>query len=158
MFVRALLFCTLVMTLVIALVACDRGTVWKSKSSAAEAAINDLVVNLVAADNRGDLDAVDALYADDIVLIPPYEPPVVGIEAVRDRYSQMFEAMKLDLGATIEETVVNGSWAYSRGTTRGRATPVDSENWHSVNDRYLMVLRRDGGRWQIVRLIWNAEQ
>ena len=70
----------------------------------------------------------------------------------------MFETMKLDLGATIEETVVKGSWAYSRGTTRGRATPADGDGWRSVNDRYLMILRKDGGRWLMVRLIWNAEQ
>ena len=123
-----------------------------------EAAIGELIVSLVAADNRADLDAVAALYAGDAVLLPPFESPVVGIDAIRDRYREMFETMGFELGATIEETVVEGNWAYSRGMTRGRAMPRDGQGWRSVNDRYLMVLRKDGGRWHITRLMWNAEQ
>ena len=119
--------------------------------------VESVVRGIIAADNAGDLDAVVAHYADDAVLLPPNGRIVEGKEAIRERYRTGFERFRFEVSITLKETKVSGDWAFNRGVTKGRLVPLAGGEARSLNDQYLMILRRmPDGAWKIARLIWNS--
>ncbi len=118
------------------------------------ARIEAVAHGLMAADNARDADRVMALYAPDAVMLPPGEPPVEGIAALRPRYEAFLRTHEPALAFTIEETVVVGDLAYVRGRTGGTIRgPEGAER--AIDDVFLMVLRRLDGGWKISRLMFH---
>jgi ketosteroid isomerase-like protein len=111
----------------------------------------------MAADNRGDVDAVVACYAEDAVFHPPGGASVQGIGNIRPRYEELFASSRLEVRMEVEAIEVDGSLAFSRGLTRGRVVPKDGSPPREIMDRYLMVLRNQGETgWKIAALMWGA--
>lgn len=121
-----------------------------------EGEIQSLFDRLMAADNRGDVDAVLECYAEDAALLPPGGASVQGVESIRPRYEALFASSRLEVRMDVESIEVKGALGFSRGVTRGRALPKDGSPSRPINDRYLMVLRQDPtGAWKIVALMWG---
>jgi uncharacterized protein (TIGR02246 family) len=124
-------------------------------ASVAQAEIQALFDRLMAADNRGDVQAVVACYASDAVLLPPGGASVQGAENIRPRYEDLFASSRLEVRMDVESIEVKDGLAFSRGFTRGRTIPKDGTPPREVYDRYLMVLRQGpGGEWKIAALMW----
>jgi uncharacterized protein (TIGR02246 family) len=120
-----------------------------------EPEIQALFDRLMAADNRGDVDAVLECYAKDAVFQTPDGASVEGASNIRPRYESLFAANRLEVRMEVESIEVKGDLAFSRGVTRGRTVPKDGSPAHPVHDRYLMVLRREpAGAWKIAVLMW----
>jgi uncharacterized protein (TIGR02246 family) len=120
------------------------------------AEIQALFDRLMAADNRGDVDAVVRCYADDAVFLPPGGASVEGIRNIRPRYEELFATNGLEVRMDVDAIEVKGPLAFSRGMTRGRLVPRDGSPPREIADRYLMVLRGgDGGEWKIAVLMWG---
>ena len=118
--------------------------------------VQEVVADLIRADNRGDLEAAVAVYAPDGVLIPPGGEEIVGADDIRAHYAATLEKYEMRLDARPRETVVTGDWAFSRGITVGMLSPAGNGDSVRVRDHYLMLLRRgEGGGWKVARLIWN---
>lgn len=119
--------------------------------------IRETVEGVIAADNARDLDAVMSCYAPDAEWLPPDEAAVVGHEALRARYAALFAAFQPKIALTIEEAWLLGDVAVVRGRARGRLVPNDGGDARMLDDKYLMLLRRDADdKWRIIRLMWNA--
>ena len=90
-----------------------------------------------------------ALYTADGVFMREDLPAVVGSDALRAAYRQVFATLKVDLRFTIQETEVAGDMAWLRSLSKGRiktlATGVEADE--SFNS--LIVFRREGGTWKI---------
>ncbi|HEY7696849.1 MAG TPA: SgcJ/EcaC family oxidoreductase [Vicinamibacteria bacterium] len=120
-----------------------------------EPEIQALFDRLMAADNRGDVDAILACYAKDAVFQTPDGASVEGASNIRPRYESLFAASRLEVRMDVESIEVKGDLAFSRGVTRGRTVPKDGSPARPVHDRYLMVLRREPtGAWKIAVLMW----
>ena len=102
-----------------------------------------------AALGSNNVDALVALYTADGVFMREDLPAVVGSDALRAAYRQVFATLKVDLRFAIQETEVAGDMAWLRSTSKGRiktlATGVEADE--SFND--LVVFRREGGPWKI---------
>lgn len=121
-----------------------------------EVEIQSLFDRLMAADNRGDVDAVVECYAEDAVLLPPGGAAVQGVENIRPRYEALFASSRLEVRMDVESIEVKGELAFCRGVTRGRTLPEDGSPPRPVNDRFLMVLRQDKtSAWKIAALMWG---
>jgi uncharacterized protein (TIGR02246 family) len=121
------------------------------------AGIRVVTSGIIAADNTGDATAVIRFYADDAVLLPPNDAPVVGRDAIRARYEEGFRHFRFAISSSSEETHVFGDWAFDRGTTAGKTIPKTDEPSRPIHDKYVMILHLEpGGAWKIARLIWNA--
>lgn len=119
--------------------------------------VRAVVEGIIAADNAGDLERVLGYYADDAMLLPPNEEPIRGKAAIRPRYEGLFQAFLPEIVGDIDELQVAGEWAFVRGRNRGRLTPRAGGEPRTLNDVYLMLLRRDeGGSWRIAHLIWHS--
>jgi len=118
--------------------------------------IRTVIADIIAADNAGNLERVLALYTDDVILMPPGGDIIRGKPAAREHYRNIFQHTELDLTFVSEETQAVGDWAFDRGTTRGRAVPRSGGTATPIDDKYLMILKRQAdGTWRIARLIWN---
>lgn len=118
--------------------------------------VERVVHRLVRANNRGDVDAAIACYADDANWYPPGEPPIDSVEFVRDHYAELFETFEYDLDVGITRLSLVGDTAYVRGIMWGDMdSRVEGVEDREVRDNYEMILEKEGDdEWRIVRLQW----
>ena len=96
-------------------------------SSAPVQTLNDIM----QADSAGDIDRVISLYADDAILIPSTRGDIVGINAIRENYRNIFAYSTLQLKATANEiiesrdltTVASPAAPSARAPCRRRGSP-----------------------------------
>jgi uncharacterized protein (TIGR02246 family) len=125
-------------------------------SSPDERAIRETIQRIVAADNRRDLAGAVALYTADAILLPPGLPPISGESAIRERYRGLYSNALPSLEQHIEEIVVFKDHAFVRGVTSGLFPAGPNEPARAINDKFVMLLRREQHQWRIARLMWNS--
>jgi uncharacterized protein (TIGR02246 family) len=126
-----------------------------AQGGGARDAVVAVMRGIIAADNARDLSRVLSFYADDAMLIPPGEPLISGLAAIRPRYEALFRAFDPAIEGQIDEVVVQGSLAFVRGRNGGVLRGREGGADRPLHDVYLAVLRRTGGGWRISRLIWH---
>jgi uncharacterized protein (TIGR02246 family) len=98
-----------------------------------------------------DIEAMEAYYAEDAVLLPPNAPAVFGRDAVLATVKEMFAS---GLGVELEdlEIKVENDLGYKAG--RYRVIAEDG----SLMDRgkFIEIWTREDGRWVLHRDIWNS--
>jgi uncharacterized protein (TIGR02246 family) len=123
----------------------------------AVAAVRNVVLRIIAADNAGDLETAVACYTDDGQWLPPGAQPVVGRAALRESYKAMFAAWSPKIRVISDETWVLGNIAIDRGHTTGQLVSRTGGAPRTLDDKYIMILRRgEDGVWRIARLMWNS--
>jgi ketosteroid isomerase-like protein len=106
--------------------------------------------------HTSNLENVVSWYTDDAVLMPPNEPPVVGKAAIRSRYAELFARMKLTARYEVDEERTAGMFGSLRGRMVG--TRSGAAGAEDQDGKFLMLFRRDRGRWLIASMIWNADR
>jgi len=125
---------------------------------AAEAAIRAGEAAWLKAYNAGDADALAKLYVKDGVLMVPGFPAAHGQAAIKETLAKDTAGAQ-KAGITLafgkgDEVVVSGNLAVHSGTwsvSIKSGAVVDSGS-------YLDVWRDTGGKWLIVRDMWNSER
>jgi uncharacterized protein (TIGR02246 family) len=100
---------------------------------------------------RGDGDAVAELYTRDAQLIPPGADVVSGRSAIAAFWKGAIEAGVTELALETEQVEWTGDLAYEIGAAR-----LVAADGRVSQDRYLVVWKRENGKWQLHRDIWNA--
>lgn len=104
------------------------------------------------------VEALVALYASNGVFMRDNMPAVVGRDALRAAYREVFATLKVDLGFTIQETEVAGDMAWLRATSSGRikvlATGMESAEAFNL----VVVFRREAGAWKIRNYIYASSR
>jgi uncharacterized protein (TIGR02246 family) len=118
----------------------------------------------IAANNRafekavatGNVDAIAALFAPDIMALPPDGPVVTGREAVRQLWaSAISEHGMTSCHLTTDQLDVVGDVASEVGhATMSMAPPGGKSETATI--KYLVVWKRLNGTWLLHRDIWNA--
>jgi uncharacterized protein (TIGR02246 family) len=120
-------------------------------------AIKEVNVAWNKAYNAGDGAAVAALYADDAVLSVPRKPPMRGKEAINAYYlndAPSFAATEVTVADdAASEVGESGDLAWQWGTYRNTNKAGEVQE----TGKYLTVFERRGGKWVIVRDIWNSD-
>ena len=112
----------------------------------------------IAAFNRGDVDAVVALYAPDVVVMPPGEPSLRGRETVRRWLSEFFDRHTARQSLVNDEIVVAGDWAWMRGHFSLLVAARDGTGELRRHGKHLVIWRRqDDGSWRAARDLWNYD-
>ncbi|MBL8737201.1 MAG: nuclear transport factor 2 family protein [Planctomycetes bacterium] len=115
----------------------------------------DVVRELIAAGNRGDLDAVLGCYTEDVVWAPPWGDGMRGRDAIAAHYRTLFAGNAMQLEVVIEQERVVGDSAEVRALVRGRVVPRAGGAPVLANDRLVATLRREGGRYRVAHLAWQ---
>ena len=97
------------------------------------------------------------LYTDDAVVLPPNMPSAVGLEAVRETYTGIFQAIDLDLTFEIAEVkVVAPDWAFLRSTSTGTIKILANGAEVPSSNHELFVLHRVRGQWKLARYSFSS--
>src|SRR5271165_7191349 len=122
--------------------------------SAAEIAANNRAFeNAVAA---GNVDAIAALLAPDVVALPPDGPVVPGRDAVSQLWaSAISEHGMTSCRITTDTLDVVGDLASDVGHATMTMAPPGG-NSETARIKYLVVWKRLNGKWLLHRDIWNA--
>lgn len=104
-------------------------------------AIHELRAREIAAAEAGDVESLLELRTENFVALPPGQPPVHGISAVRDFLEGMFAAGSLKETLISEDAVVAGEWAYDRGIFKGEVTMASTGATVPVDGKYLWIVR-----------------
>jgi uncharacterized protein (TIGR02246 family) len=121
--------------------------------AADKAAITSVLSAYEAALNASDTDAVRRLYADDVVLMRPFRPSVVGKAAVRQPSVAGPRVSKLNVKFTIAEIVeMAPDWAFARTNSAGTITATATGATSPEANQELFIFRKDAdGAWKIAR-------
>ena len=94
--------------------------------------------------------------APDVVAMPPNRAITSGANAFTEGLRTFLGAYKVDVKYKTDEIVVSGDWAFERGTAVETVTPKAGGAPQTSNAKYLWVYHRNGGTWELARLMWNG--
>lgn len=125
-------------------------------TAADEQAINAVREREIAAFNAGATDSLAAVLAADVVAMPPNEPMLSGVDAMRtwaQNISNQFTVNGRYSGSEIE---VAGDWAIERYTgelvlTPKAGGPAVTEQMKGIH----VYQRQSDGTWRITQDVWN---
>lgn len=122
--------------------------------SAADIAVNNRdFENAVAA---GNVEAIAALLAPDVMALPPDGPVVTGREAVKQLWASAISEHGLTSCRITTDTLdVVGDIASETGRATLTMAPPGGKS-ETASIKYLVVWKRLNGKWLLHRDIWNA--
>jgi len=135
-------------------VACDSNRV--PDVAADRQAIAAVAARFEAAENAGSVDQFRSFFTDDLVVMGPSEPPVIGGDSVAALMRVFHGQYAVQVEYKSQEIVVAGDWAFDRGTERYTLTPKAGGTPIQKSGNYLYVYQRQAdGSWKQSRVIWN---
>ena len=120
--------------------------------------IQSILQSYETALNANDIDAILDLYGEAPVFMPQHAPALVGREAVRAGYQQVFASIKLQIRFDIHEVEVIGDWAWARTSSAGRTRLLVEDVEIAEGNNELFVFRREHGHWKIHRYLFATIQ
>jgi uncharacterized protein (TIGR02246 family) len=121
------------------------------------AAITAVFAEFDAALAAGDQDRVLALYADDVVAMPPDMPPRVGIDAQRESMEGYFDQFTFELTSQVEEVQVAGDIAFAVVSWSDTVTPKAEGEVEHEQGKWLVILKKQAdGSWKTWREMWSS--
>ena len=136
---------------VLVIVACAPSVSPVADTAADQAAIRSAHRSLQHAYYSNDIEAEMALYADDVVVMPPGAPAVSGRDAVRRLWTQ--EVAKPGESEVLDEKYVevSGNVGWSSGPYR----VIGVRGVEVAAGSFMATWRKTNGRWLNVQEIWN---
>ncbi len=118
--------------------------------------VNQVIFQLIEADNKGDLRTIIDSYTDSVEFYPLERDMIKGIVQVRKNYEDLFSGNRLNLKTRIIETIITGNKAVVTGINRGTRTHLADSVVTQIRDKYTAhLVRNKSGRWKIDMLIWE---
>jgi uncharacterized protein (TIGR02246 family) len=111
-----------------------------------------------AALNNNDIETILGLYSSAPVFMPQNAPALVGRDAVRAGYEQVFATIKLSVHFDIHDIEVAGDWAWARTSSAGRTRVLAAGIDVAEGNNELFVFRHEGGAWKIHRYLFATNQ
>lgn len=111
-----------------------------------------------AALNGNDIDAILDLYGSNPVFMPQHAPALIGRDAVREGYRQVFAAIKLDIRFTIHEIEIAEDWAWVRTSSSGTTHVLAADVTIEEGNNELFVFRAEQGDWKIHRYLFSTNR
>ena len=102
-------------------------------------------------------DTVLALYADDAVFYAPDRGTVSGRAAINELFQQMQAMVTPSITMHSTRSQISGALAYDSGTFQETLTMKSDRSKHDYHGTYLIVFRREAGKWLIAEHMWNNE-
>ena len=127
-----------------------------TRSSAFEAATTAFHEAL----RTNDAEALFAYVADNVLLMPPGEAPVLGKDAMRDWYAGFLSQYRTSsLMLSDREVFVSDEWAVELGTFEWGLTPAAGGSPVLDRGNYMQLWKsQPDGEWRFEKEIWNSSE
>lgn len=151
---RLVLYAAILTLAATASLGCEAGGRASAFSAADEAAIRQASADFTAATLAKDRDALDAIYTDDAVVMPPGAPTRVG----RSEFSDLVAPLTItDFELKTIEIEGRGDLAYARHTYAWTVRIGDGDPMPDRGKALTIWRRQPDGRWLLSRDIWNSD-
>ncbi len=120
--------------------------------------IDTLIEKYQQALNANDIDTILDLYGREPVFMPQHAPAMIGRDAVRAAYKNVFDTIKLDIAFSIHEVEVLGDVAWARTSSAGRTRILAAGVEIKEGNNELFVFRKEGGEWKIHRYLFATTE
>ncbi len=121
-------------------------------------ALKALEETVVAAFKAGEIDPMAALYPEDVVVLAPNQPALVGKDAVLVWLQGLYDQFTVDeFTSPVEEVVVANGWAFSRGVFAWTLSPKAGGEPVADSGNFIVIWRRAHDGWKRARVIWNSD-
>lgn len=105
---------------------------------------------------KGDTERLASLYTKDAMAFPPDGPIVKGRDGIKELWGGVIRDLALrDVSLRTLDLELAGDTAYEVGEAELTLQPPSAART-TVGVKYVVVWKREGGRWQLHRDIWNA--
>ncbi len=108
--------------------------------------------------NANDVETILELYGSDPVFMPQNAPALVGRDAVRAGYEQVFATIKLNIRFAVHEIESAGDWAWARTSSAGRTRILAAGVEVAEGNNELFLFRNEAGDWKIHRYLFSTNQ
>jgi uncharacterized protein (TIGR02246 family) len=107
---------------------------------------------------RKDIDALSAIFTEDVQLFAPNRPMFSGREEILAFWRHAVEdpAVRLKSDLQTMEVVLAGDLAFEAGRSTVTAE-MDGREMVVDRGKYIVIWKRDGGRWKMHRDIFNSD-
>jgi ketosteroid isomerase-like protein len=120
--------------------------------------IQSVLRSYEAALNSSAVETILHLYGSEPVFMPQHAPALVGRDAVRAGYEQVFATIKLDVRFEIHEIEEAGDYAWVRTSSAGRTKILAAGVEVAEGNNELFIFRRENGAWKIHRYLFSTTQ
>jgi len=126
----------------------------------AEAAIRAADARWLAAAQAHDLEQTVSYWSDDVYMMPPGGPPLVGKEALRRYVAGAFAIPDFSITWVTDHVWVakSGDLAYATGTDTIRLTSPDGKPIVEHNKAVAVWRKEPDGSWKCAVDIWNSAE
>ena len=107
--------------------------------------------------NAGNVDVVVAVYADDVLVMPPGHAAITGKEATRAFLTTDIANVKA-AGLVLEDGESTSGVSGELGWHSGSYTVKNASGEVVDSGSYMEVWRKSNGKWLIIRDIWNSSK
>jgi ketosteroid isomerase-like protein len=90
--------------------------------------------------------------------MPQHAPALVGRDAVRAGYRQVFDTIKLNVAFDIHEIEIVGDTAWARTSSAGRTRILGPGIEVAEGNNELFIFKRENGDWKIHRYLFSTTQ
>jgi ketosteroid isomerase-like protein len=103
----------------------------------------------------GLVDSVATFFADNIIQMPPNQPPIVGIEKFKESWNQSMQFGQWEFSLKAQEVKQSGDVAVELGKYTLEFTPNENSPIPAINDKgnYVVLWEKIDGNWKVV---WDA--
>lgn len=108
--------------------------------------------------NSNDTDSILGLYGAEPIFMPQNAPALVGRDAVRAGYEQVFSTIKLNVIFTIHEVNVHGDFGWARTSSAGRTKILANNAEIAEGNNELFIFRKEGSHWKIHRYLFATSE
>ncbi len=138
---------------------CARQSPQVARASAADsAAVARMLASFDSCARTGALDVFMNYSANDVVMLAPDQPAVVGKDAVREWYRNFYGTFHIEMHHAPLETHSVGDLVITRGNATSTITPKAGGPAMSSNNKFLMVFRRQAdGSLKAWRVAFNSD-
>jgi len=121
-------------------------------------AIKDLTEEWNVAFNAADIDRLVSFYTHNAVRIPPNYPALIGKEAIRGWFQQIFDQFTWEGTIIAVDVQVCGDLAFARGTWTGIVAPkAGGESLKPIGNWVTIHQKQLDGSWKAICEIWSDE-
>jgi uncharacterized protein (TIGR02246 family) len=106
----------------------------------------------------GDVETLVGLYSPKGVFMRDEMKAVVGQDALRAAYKEIFATLKVDLQFTVREAEAAGDMAWLRGVSRGTVKILKTGVEAKQGYNQLVVFGKEGGAWKIRAYLYGSNR
>jgi len=118
--------------------------------------LQNIMEKYAAALKAGDVETLVGLYSAKGVFMRDEMKAVVGQDALRAAYKEVFATLKVNLQFTVREAEEAGDVAWLRGVSKGTVKILKTGVEAKQGYNQLVVFRKEAGAWKIRAYLYGA--